>query len=511
MIHLYSRAGIVGKMRYFFLDRHYNVTVRTLLVGLCLVATLLSAFLLEGIDSGASPIPGLIPILAIAGIAGLAFVYTHMELFGLMVLAVSMLVNDGIATGSGTKATFTFVLLFVWLFLWFFKMVAVEKHIRLRPTLAHIPIFLFCVVAVISFLWSGAYTEPGVQYLLDSKLAPRLMTTLVLIISPLTYLFYTNHIRSLNSLRFITWWFIGLGALYLVLELSLGTIPSPFNANGQFPTWVGVIALGQLLFNRQLTWWMRAGLGVIILGWLYITMTLGVTWLSGWLPLLVGVAAVVFFYSRKLFFVVLLITAGMFVISYAAIQENFARENEESGGTRTQAWQRVFDLTERHLVFGTGPAGYHFYFTTYLRGQWQLSHNNYVDILAQTGVAGFTLWLLLWGGIGVMTWRLYRVIPRMGGGFQQGFAIALVASYPCTLVTMALGDYITPFPYTQTLQGIDYTIWAWILPGLATAMYYITLENSQKDERPAAEDTALLLDSVPRPRPLLPPVTNPNP
>jgi O-antigen ligase len=491
MIRLYSRATIIGKMRYFFLDRNYNLTVRISLILMCLIATLVTAFLFKSVDSGGNPIPGLIPMLAIGGIAGLAVVYTNMEIFSVLVLMVTMLVNDGIPTGSGTKATFTFVLLYVWLFIWLFKMIVVERKFSIRFTPANIPILLFIVTVIISLLWSSAYPEPSVQYLLDSKLAPRLMTTLVLIISPLTFIFYTNHVRNVRILRFITWWFIGVGFIYMLLRIGLGGIPSPLNAKGQFPTWVGVIALGQFLFNKDLKPWMRIVLLATIVGWFYVTMTLGISWLSGWVPLLGGFMVVIFFYSRKAVLLVLLIAVGYYIIAYSAIQANFAREDEESGGTRSQAWQRVFNLTGRHFLFGTGPAGYHFYFTVNISGAFQLSHNNYVDIIAQTGVVGFTLWLLLWGAIGLTTWRMYRLIPYMGGGFQKGLAISLVASYFCTLITMGLGDWITPFPYTQTLQGIDYTIWAWIMPGLAGALYYITKEHMQGTTAPESNTTEL--------------------
>ena len=511
MIHLYSRAPIIGKMRYFFLDRNYNLTVRISLILMCLIATLVTAFLFKGIDEGGSPIPGLIPMLAIGGIAGLAVVYTNMEVFSVLVLMITMLVNDGIPTGSGTKATFTFVLLYLWLFIWLFKMIVVERKFSIRFTPANIPILLFSVAVIISLFWSSAYPEPSVQYLLDSKLAPRLMTTLVLIISPLTFIFYVNHVRSLRTLRFITWWFIIIGFIYMLIRIGLGSVPVPLNARGQFPTWVGVIALGQLLFNKDLKTWMRIALLATIVGWLYITMTLGISWLSGWVPLLVGFVGVIFFYSRKLLTVVLLIALVYFIIGYSAIQANFAREDKESGGTRSQAWQRVFNLTGRHFLFGTGPAGYHFYFTVNISGFFQLSHNNYIDIIAQTGVTGFSLWLLLWGGIGLTTWRMYRLIPYMGGGFQKGLAISLVASYFCTLVTMGLGDWVTPFPYTQTLQGIDYTIWAWILPGLAGALYYITKENMQGVAAQDSSATELLLgDPVPG-VPLLPRPTRASP
>jgi O-antigen ligase len=510
MIHLYRHGRFFGWMRYFFLDRYYNLTIRVLLILTCLGTTLVSTFLFNLINEGQGLglILGLVPVLAIVGITGLVFVYTNMELFGLMVFAISILVNDGIPTGSGTKATFTFVLLYLWLFMWFFKMIVVERNFRLRPSPVNIPIFIFIIIVIISLVWSSTYSEPSVAYLLDSKIFPRLMTTLVLIISPLTYIFYANHIRHLRSLHFVTWFFIGAGAVYLALRLWLDRIPKPFNAEGQFPTWVGVIALGQLLFNKELKLWMRGVLGVIIAGWFYVTMTLGVSWLSGWLPLLAGFAAVTFFFSRKLFILGMVAAIGFYIFAYAGIQENFERENEESGGTRSEAWQRVFDLTGRHILFGTGPAGYHFYFTVNISGLFQLSHNNYVDIVGQTGVVGFTAWILLWGCMGLVMWRLYRVIPLMGGGFQKGLAYALLASYPCTLLTMALGDWVTPFPYTQTLQGIDYTIWAWIIPGLATAMYYITLENAKVTKASLSAESNLLLDNNAPQRHFLPPLTN---
>jgi O-antigen ligase len=296
----------------------------------------------------------------------------------------------------------------------------------------------------------------------------------------------------------------------MVIRIGLGSIPNPLNAKGQFPTWVGIIALGQLLFNPELKRWMRVMLGIIIVGWFYITMTLGVSWLSGWVPLLGGFVVVVFFYSRRLFFLLIVLGLSYYIIGYSAIQERFAEEDQESGGTRSQAWERVFSLTGRHFLFGTGPAGYHFYFTVNISGLFQLSHNNYIDIIAQTGVTGFALWILLWGAIGLATWRMYRLIPYMGGGFQKGLAISLVASYFCTLVAMALGDWVTPFPYTQTLQGIDYTIWAWMLPGLATALYYITKERM--DNEPVQKITIQELslgDSITR-VPLLPRPSQPS-
>jgi O-antigen ligase len=138
--------------------------------------------------------------------------------------------------------------------------------------------------------------------------------------------------------------------------------------------------------------------------------------------------------------------------------------------TRSEAWDRVFMLIQEHPLLGMGPAGYHFYFTASIDGFYQLSHNNYIDIIAQTGFVGFVFYAWMWLAMGWITWRMYRTVPRQG--FRYGLAVSLVAAYFVSLATMMLGDWITPFPYTQTLAGIDYTIWHWMMAGLTVALYY---------------------------------------
>ena len=60
----------------------------------------------------------------------------------------------------------------------------------------------------------------------------------------------------------------------------------------------------------------------------------------------------------------------------------------ESGATRLNAWSTSLELTREHFLFGTGPAGYAAYYMTYIPYSAMATHNNYIDILAQTGVIG---------------------------------------------------------------------------------------------------------------------------
>jgi O-antigen ligase len=142
-----------------------------------------------------------------------------------------------------------------------------------------------------------------------------------------------------------------------------------------------------------------------------------------------------------------------------------------------------------------GPAGYHFYFSLRINGFYQLSHNNYVDIVAQTGIVGSVFFVWMWLAMGWMTWRMYRSVPRQG--FRYGLAISLVAAYCVSIVTMMLGDWITPFPYTQTLAGIDYTIWHWMMAGLTVALYYESRQRETDQMRsPTRTPSSTLLTQV---------------
>jgi len=307
------------------------------------------------------------------------------------------------------------------------------------------------------------------------------MTGIVLIISPLTYILFSNSIKSKRAFQIFTWWFIVIGLATGVMRLVLDNIPAPLNAKGQFPTWLIALALGQCLFNKELSRKIKLGLFVIMGLWLKITFGLGLDWLSGWLPIAVVILILLAFYSRKLVIVLCLIGVAWALLNTTLINSTFGEEQSVSGNTRSLAWSRVLDVVGKHFLFGAGPAGYEYYFQAYGYydngvGTADLSHNNYFDIIAQTGTIGFSLWIALWAAQGWMIWKLYR--KRIDDPFLGALKYSLVVCYPAIILSMMLGDWVTPFPYTQTLAGIDYTIWSWMLSGLAIALYHFT-PNSQ--------------------------------
>jgi O-antigen ligase len=266
------------------------------------------------------------------------------------------------------------------------------------------------------------------------------------------------------------WWFISIGIVYGIMWGILNiNMTNPLNARGQFSAWVAALCAGQLFFNGNLKWYIRLVLIGTCFLWLYIDIGLGFSWLSGWLPLCCCVAGVTFLYSRKLLVLLLLAAVAFYFINHDSISADLNDESRVSGDTREVAWNHVLSTTKDHLIFGTGPAGYAFYYATYSSG-FNFSHNNYLDILAQTGLVGFIIWITFWLAASYAAFRAYLVVPR--GTVLHGLGAACLAITLSLFVTMVFGDWVTPFTYTQTLMGVDYTSWAWIFSGLSVALYY---------------------------------------
>lgn len=479
---LLQEASIIGKMRYFFLDRHYSLTIRVLLVLLCFGVTLTSTVLLRESALTGNFIKGLIPVVAMIGVAVVLFVYSNFELTALMIFIVTLTVADGVGTGTGTKITLTFMGLNLWAALWLFKLVVVDRKIAVRPSAANIPTLIFITIVIISFIWSNIFVDVPVSYIFREKFFQRTMTLISLVIAPITALMYANHIRSIRTIKIMVYYMIFCGFVFGVMRIGLGYVINPLNIKGLFPMWVGALALGQLLFNTHLQWYIRAAMAAVVGMWYYIQIGLGLSWLSGWVPLSIVVGIIITIHSRKLLLVALLVAASYVLINLTSLQENFAREDEESGGTRNAAWTEALLHADDHLFLGSGPAGYYFYYTIYgFRAN--LSHNNYIDIIAQTGLVGFTVYILMWLAFGRMNLKMYRAVPN-DRGFLHGLKVSLLACWVATMVAMMLGDWVTPFPYTQGLNGIDYAIWAWIFQGMVIALYHLMQRQASVDQLP---------------------------
>lgn len=153
--------------------------------------------------------------------------------------------------------------------------------------------------------------------------------------------------------------------------------------------------------------------------------------------------------------------------------------------TRLAAYKVNWRVTGKHLLFGTGPAGYASYYMSYFPTEAMASHSNYIDIVAQTGLVGafFYLWFF-----GAQAWSGYKLRLKLQGrgDFAESLTVAVLAGIAGCIIAMALGDWLLPFAYTQGIIGFDLAMLNWFFMGSLWALRY-----NLKDQHLTARQTSI--------------------
>jgi O-antigen ligase len=280
-----------------------------------------------------------------------------------------------------------------------------------------------------------------------------------MVMLPVLFLMVNNYFHDAKWFAILTVLLLVGGALGLMNEFVVGTIP--VQNRGTFTMWVMGLSVALVLFKRDLPLLVRIGLVGLAAGWAYWSFGLRITWLASWLPAGVAIGILTFMRSRKLFFVVLVAIAIWAVANRSFIDKTFADEDTESGQTRMAAWVQNWGVTREHLLLGTGPAGYAAYYMTYFPTNAMATHNNYIDVIAETGIIGmlFYLWFFV-----ALAWIGFRLCLRVRGrgDFVEALANAAFAGAIGCIIINAFGDWLIPFAYTQTIAGFDYAAYNWL-------------------------------------------------
>jgi hypothetical protein len=388
-----------------------------------------------------------------------------------LLLAVALYLPFSLPTGTGSRLVISLLLTILFAGILIVRMASVEHRLRLAPNLANLPLIGFISVVIVSVAWSILFRDPAV-YASQSFVVVQLASAAVMVMLPGAYLMMGNHIRSRKELVFITALILIAGVVGLIKQVY--QVNLPVNTGGMFNLWVIATAVGLALFNQKLATGWRLALIGLAGAWVYYAFVLEIHWLAGWLPGVLAVALIVYSRSRKLFVVLAVIALIILLVrSDYYINQFFVNEAGESGYTRLDAWAQNWRITKDHLLFGTGPAGYAVYYMSYFPDQAMATHNNYLDIVAQTGLVGMAL--VAWFFIAQLVMAV-RLVRRLRGrrDFYEAMANVSLAGTLACIVIMAFGDWLFPFAYTQTIAGYDYALYNWIFMGFTLAIDRLT-------------------------------------
>ena len=228
-----------------------------------------------------------------------------------------------------------------------------------------------------------------------------------------------QHIRQLSQLQWLTWVFVIAGTFAVLVQTVPGLTligrytSRPGSVGSVFWTWFVAITVAQALANRQLRMPFRLALLAVAGVALYHGLVQVQSWASGWAPSLVAVGAIVIVRWPRLVFGLGLVAVPLALALAGDIIAALLVEEQYSLYTRQEAWRVLWQIVERSPLFGTGLANYYYYSENFPILGWYvrfISHNNYQDLLVQTGLIG--LLAFCWFGLEAvwMTFRLYVTV-----------------------------------------------------------------------------------------------------
>jgi hypothetical protein len=375
----------------------------------------------------------------------------------------------------------TMVLIALLLGLWLLEIMVHQRQIQLASSRTFWPLLSLLVVAVISF---GLGQLPWLSFALHAPLGAQLGGLSIIVLSAGTFLLAANQIHDLRWLRRITWAFLAVGGLSVLVRSLLPALGLPtqdvFRPVGTvFYVCLVAIAFSQAIFNGDLHPGWRLVLGGLVIVTLYILFFLKFDDKSGWLSSFVCIAAIIGARSWR---------AGLALIPVAALSVLFlwtglVGTDEYSISTRFDAWLIIAQIIKVSPIWGLGFANYYWYTPLFpIRGYAVSfnSHNNYLDIVAQTGLVGLVCFLWLLWEMARLGWRLRKHAPT---GFAQAYVYGALGGLAGMVVAAMLGDWVLPFFYNIGLNGFRSSMLGWLfLGGL------VSLEQMVKSQKLTAAE-----------------------
>lgn len=384
---------------------------------------------------------------------------------GLVVASVLVPLEIGTGTESSVNAALLGVVGTAGL--WVLDMVAREDARIDRPRLF---LSLAALGAVATLAMAFGY-QPEIPFAQTAPLRAQLGGTAIFWLSPLAFLVVGHQLRSARWLEALTWTFIGLGGIYLLARLAhldfvIRRYPDGLTNGSLFYLWLAVLAFGQAAFNRRLNLGVRSGCAVIAAGVLYLGFFTNRDWSSGWVPPLVALGVALWIARPRLGTPIALAAAALLALSWSSVSSLLLNDYKQYDIlTRQAAWTTLLPLVKVNPILGLGPANYYWYAPLFTILGWNVrfnSHEQYMDLVLQTGFLGLLVFFWVVGEIASLGWRLRH---RVAVGFEQAYVYGALGGLVGTLFAGLLGDWFLPFVYNVGFNGFRASVLGWIFLG----------------------------------------------
>ncbi|WP_298402983.1 O-antigen ligase [uncultured Chloroflexus sp.] len=399
------------------------------------------------------------------GLIGLTLLLYRFEWFVLILPLTGLAMRPiSVPAGNGSELPISMLLTLALSGIWILAMIT-RRTWLLAPSPLNKPLLAFMFICIFSVLWGILWADPILNWRIMGNFRfaqiASLLSFLGLLSIPLLVGRFIQHEWQIKAYLGM---FIVCGGL-MTIFLIFGINEYLLVAQGLWGLWFALSLAGIIYLQPNVHWGWRLAGSAFLMWHLWLAAVRNSLWISGWLPTIVGLLAMAFFASRRIFFILVAIVILNVAIGPGQVYiDQVINDNIEEGGLgRLEIWERNLSIVKQHWLFGTGVAGYAPYNMTYYREDARSTHNNYFDILAQFGVVGFSIWI--WFAIASL-WYGWRTIQLAPPGILRTTAIVATSGWAAAQFSMMLGDWVLPFLYNQTVGGFKYTMHSWVFVGL---------------------------------------------
>ncbi len=405
---------------------------------------------------------GLLLLILIPAAGAVLLIERHPPM-GLAALLITALLIPSPTLPGGFN--FAVLLLIALIGLWLLTMV-IRREIQLVASRTILPALALSLATALTFAFGQLHWFSFARH--SAPLDAQIGGVAIFLLAVGTFLLVAHWVRELRWLEWLTWLFLALGAMFIAgwLVPGVGWLTDRLFQNGtynnsMFWTWLAVLAFSQAYLNCRLGWFWRLALAGLFIATMYVAFILNRDWKSGYLPPMAAVAVVVGLRSWKAGLAMLVV--GPFAAYY--LSSDAVATDQYSYSTRLDAWFIVLEMIKTNPILGFGPANYSWYTPLFpIRGYAVRfnSHNQYLDIMAQTGLLGLFCVFWFFGEAGWLGWRLRQRVPE---GFAQAYVYGVLGGLAGTLVAGMLADWFLPYVYNIGLTGFRASMLPWFFLG----------------------------------------------
>lgn len=431
--------------------------------------------------------PSRLYLVLLVGLFGAILLFPRIPLGLLLLPPVSLWVGFGLGTGTQSGINAAILLVIGLTALWGLDLLIVKRSV-LKATNTLPPLVVFTVVVTLSLIVGNF---PLLSHYRLAPIASQLAGAATFFLSFLTVLLVANHYGQGTWLARAVFLFLAIGAVFIVGRTVPGVkslvtrLYAESSTGSVFWIWIVALSASQALVNRKLSWFWRLTLGGLAVFSIFSSLVFYRSWISGWLPPIVALMVILFFFNPRLAIIASLAGLLLVALKWQSLLASVLFEGGQYGSnqwsllTRLEASAILLrEVWKINPVLGIGPANSYWFSSSFSLMNYFVnfnSHNQYVDIFTQTGLLGIGCFIWL---VAAFTQTGLKALKGGSHDFKHAYAIGALGGLAGMVVTGFLGDWVIPFVYNIGLSGMRSSLLGWFFLGGLVALEQVAPPGS---------------------------------